>query len=100
LPLSKIEIAFIAVPIVILSAIAFNVLDSPTEIGPRLHGKITTCQGHGNFVPRTCVFEFGPADSKIVNIQLGGIGEGVTVVLLKKRISGSAYYAVVRTSDP
>ena len=98
--LSKVEGVFIAVPIVLVGVLIFNVLDAPTEIGPRLHGKILKCEGHGKFVSRTCLVQFNPTESRIINIQVGSGGDGVTVVEMKKGISGATYYVVVSNGDP
>jgi hypothetical protein len=101
-PGRKVEVLFIVVPILLVGALVFSLVDTSREVGPKLRGQIRQCSGgraRGGG-PRRCIVDLSSNASIEVDIPYGWRSGPVTIVKMQKSLSGITYYEATISGDP
>jgi hypothetical protein len=97
---TKMEALFIIVPLGAIGAIVFAMADIPKRVGPNLTGRIRQCPSGRRVRPRVCTVDLDPKTSIEVDIPYGRAGDSVTIVKVRKAISGATYYVPTIEGEP
>jgi hypothetical protein len=94
------EALFIAIPIVVVGAILFSLVNEAVDTGVRIKGQILNCSSWSRRAgPRECIVDVRNQRPIHALSPYAHPGDMVTVSKMVTRLSGSTFYEIVTTTS-